>query len=480
MLKLRTSSVPNHTHLLALLADILSTWDLEAATAGSVRRHLEEDFRVDLSNPEHRSIQEYIDIFFDDGKEDVNESKGTKRNRKRKRKRKVPEICRVSPQLQELVGGGSEMTRAEAVKKIVAYSREKGLLTSKRIIVTDDKLDALLPKCKFIFILRLDYLLSQHRHMQSLRVAKDDGGVRKGKRNNEANGKRSENCEGDQVRVKKKRNNIKRNINLALAEEDVRPWDKMPEDIMVKIFKLLPFPYWSFYPCYVCRSWQLAVADVMFPPNNNELDLRLLDSYPWKSRERVLLLYLRIVLNSRPAIPWATLYLPEKTEFITNEVLTWIAQKTPELLNLSVPKKLRGDVFLESVTPKWKNLRMVHIDISANNFSHLQANCTFLSELSLYGWMDDDSASMLAKSFPNLKSLEIYGCTMSNHTLGIIMDGHKNLKLVATRKKNFYHHVDLLGHKLVEAFTRGNYYRFETCVELELERTFAGFNPIYH
>lgn len=111
--------------------------------------------------------------------------------------------------------------------------------------------------------------------------------------------------------------------------------------------------------------------------------------------------------------------------------------RTPELRNLYVPKELKEDIFLKSVIPYWKNLRKVHIDISSNNFSDLQANCKYISELSLYGWMDEHLASMLAKFFPNLKSLEIDGCTMSNHVLRIIMDGHKNLELLDTGR-NFY------------------------------------------
>lgn len=153
--------------------------------------------------------------------------------------------------------------------------------------------------------------------------SKGDYGVRK--RNNEAVNRRSENCKGGQVWVKRKMKNIQPNINLALAEEDMRPWDNMPRDILVKIFKLLPFPYWVFDPCYVCRSWKLAVADVMFP--SDELDLRVLDSYPWKYRQRSFFLYLRIALNSLPDIPWTTLYLPNKTALIKNEVPTWIAEK---------------------------------------------------------------------------------------------------------------------------------------------------------
>ncbi|PRQ28491.1 putative transcription regulator SWI/SNF-BAF60b family [Rosa chinensis] len=359
------------------LTGILSTWDLETATAASVRRHLEEDFRVHLSN----TIQEQIDIFFDDGKEDENEGKG---------RRTRPEICTLSPQLQDFVGGGPEMARAEAMKKIVAYIREKGLqmncnhlifaddnlkslfpgciksismfqihdllskglqMNCKHLIFANDKLKSLFPGCtKSICMFQIHDLLSKHGHLQPLKAGKDERGVRK--TNDEAICKKSENCEGDQDRVKKKGKNV--------TEEDVRPWDKMPQAILVKILKLLPFPDWSFHPCYVCSSWQVAVADVMFPPENRELNLLVLDSYPWIFRQRWFFKYLRIALNSPSAICWRTLYLPQ-TAFIKNDILSEIAEKTPELRELYVPQKLWEDVLLKSVAPKWKNLTRGHI-----------------------------------------------------------------------------------------------------------------------
>lgn len=142
-----------------LLVEILSTWDLDTATAGRVRQHLEKDFGADLSDPKCRTIQEQIDILFEEGEED--EIEGTRRGRKRKRK--VPELCRVSSQLQNFVGGGPKMARMEAVKKIVAYGRKKGLLKNE-FIFADDKLEALFPGIGAIDIYQINNLLSKHHH----------------------------------------------------------------------------------------------------------------------------------------------------------------------------------------------------------------------------------------------------------------------------------------------------------------------------
>lgn len=148
------------------LLQILSTWDLATATAGSVRRHLETEFGVDLSNPEC-VIRNQINIFFEE-EEEEEENEGKRRGRKRKRK--APEKCRVSPQLQEFIGGGPEMVRTEVMKKILAYVRENDLQFpyNKDRILADDKLGALFPGNTCIILFRIDKLLSEHDHIRPL------------------------------------------------------------------------------------------------------------------------------------------------------------------------------------------------------------------------------------------------------------------------------------------------------------------------
>ncbi|KAM5588655.1 hypothetical protein ABKV19_006890 [Rosa sericea] len=443
--------------LLDVLLKILSTWDLETTTAGSVRRHLEKDFGADLSDPKYRIIKEKIDVFFEEGEEDENEGKGRGR-RKRKRKRKEKEICIVSPQLQDIVGEGPEMARAKAVKKIVAYGREKGLHKNKSIIYIDDKLEALFPGRRSIHIFRIDNLLAKNSHIQPLKVMKlcKECKVRRTRTRRE-----NETCECDQIRVKSQRKDIQQKHNL--AEEDIRSWDTLPHDILVKIIDILcgPLEYWTpISPAFstryasVSRSWKLAVLDLVFPPSD-VLDLRVLDSHPWKSCHKMFFHYLRIAFKCLPTSAWTTvttLHFPNETIFaerpflqnntliIKNGILTLIAEKTPELRNLILPNELWNYIF-SKLAPNWKNLRKVRIFISAYNFVALQANCKFICELNLYGLMDENLASMLAKFFPNLKSLEIRGCTMSNHVLRIISDGHKNLELLDTQP-NFYHFAE--------------------------------------
>lgn len=54
----------SNSDILTRLTEILSTSDLDTATAGSVRRQLENDFGVDLSDRK-KFIRDQIDIFLE-------------------------------------------------------------------------------------------------------------------------------------------------------------------------------------------------------------------------------------------------------------------------------------------------------------------------------------------------------------------------------------------------------------------------------
>lgn len=66
--------------------------------------------------------------------------------------------------------------------------------------------------------------------------------------------------------------------NINLAQKNIR-WDKVPQKVLLKIIELLPDQYWVFERqiLSVCRSWQSALVDTVFPPNN-VLDLRVVHS----------------------------------------------------------------------------------------------------------------------------------------------------------------------------------------------------------
>ncbi|KAF2316605.1 hypothetical protein GH714_041946 [Hevea brasiliensis] len=122
--------------LVTRLREILRTSDLDTATAGSVRRKLEEDFGLDLSNKAEK-----------EGK---------------KRGGGFTKLCSLSPQLQKFLGV-SELARTEVVKKLWAYIRENNLQDpkNKRNIKCDEALHDLF-RVNSINMFQMNKALSKH------------------------------------------------------------------------------------------------------------------------------------------------------------------------------------------------------------------------------------------------------------------------------------------------------------------------------
>ncbi|CAN4107656.1 unnamed protein product [Withania somnifera] len=185
------------------LREILRVSDLETATAGTVRRSLEEEFGVDLLDRK-AFIRDQIDLFlrthvqetpnYDvQEAEDVNEGENDnscsqkeeeepeseenddasdtgsnkkvgseKMNGETKKKGGFNKPCALSPQLQKLVGE-SELGRPQVVKKIWAYIREKNLQNpqNKRKILCDELLREIF-RSKIIDMFQMNKMLSKH------------------------------------------------------------------------------------------------------------------------------------------------------------------------------------------------------------------------------------------------------------------------------------------------------------------------------
>ncbi|XP_049413072.1 upstream activation factor subunit spp27-like isoform X1 [Solanum stenotomum] len=199
------------------LREILRVSDLEIATAGTVRRRLEEELGVDLLDRK-AFIRDQIDLFLriqveetpkndvheaENGKEGENddscsqeeqeeeqvkedengdscsqeeelgEDKSATRSKKKarrsekmngeaKKKGGFNKPCALSPQLQKLVGE-PELGRPEVVKKIWAYIREKNLQNpeNKRKILCDEVLSGIF-QVKSIDMFQMNKVLSKH------------------------------------------------------------------------------------------------------------------------------------------------------------------------------------------------------------------------------------------------------------------------------------------------------------------------------
>ncbi|PON34594.1 p53 negative regulator [Parasponia andersonii] len=174
--------------LIERLREFLRSSDLNTTTTAIVRRKLEEDFGIDLSDKK-AFIREQVDLFLHsqlqgedhpeeeeegagdldddraaevksekiDGSESTEEEeeeqvlesingKGKRRSKKhpndeKKRGGGFSKICSLSPQLQKFIGV-SEMARTEVVKQMWIYIREKSLQdpNDKRNIICDEPL----------------------------------------------------------------------------------------------------------------------------------------------------------------------------------------------------------------------------------------------------------------------------------------------------------------------------------------------------
>lgn len=164
----------SETELVERLRELLSTSDLNTTTTGSVRRKLEEEFGIDLSDKK-AFIRQQVDLYLqeaeendeDDNKEEddgeaegedeeeeeeeeveSNEGKSTGKARSKKKNEEVKKrrggfnkLCRLSPQLEKFTGA-PELPRTEVVKLIWSYIRENSLQdpSNKRNILCDNTL----------------------------------------------------------------------------------------------------------------------------------------------------------------------------------------------------------------------------------------------------------------------------------------------------------------------------------------------------
>lgn len=192
------------SELLERLHHVLRTSDLDTATAATVRRKIEQDLGIDLSDRKPY-IRQQIDLYLqshytnDNTEGDVEESENAKVEESgncgtaseegddhqeeeesdaektkidskhdnstpnvKKRGRGFSKPCALSPQLQKFIGE-PEMARTEVVKKIWAYIKEKDLQnpTDKRKIICDEMLHDIF-RVKSINMFKMNKALSKH------------------------------------------------------------------------------------------------------------------------------------------------------------------------------------------------------------------------------------------------------------------------------------------------------------------------------
>ncbi|KAL8124840.1 hypothetical protein AgCh_012484 [Apium graveolens] len=194
--------------LVSRLHHLLSTSDLNTTTNGILRRQLEQDFGISLSDKksfirqqvdlyllsqeqkdeqqveeaedqeqEQEQEEEVLDVEEEEEEEEEDEEEEEKaplsRTRPKKQKKKVKrkgggggggftKVCSLSPELQKFTGV-SELARTEVVKQIWKYIREKNLQDplDKRNIICDDALRDLF-NVDSVNMFQMNKVLSKH------------------------------------------------------------------------------------------------------------------------------------------------------------------------------------------------------------------------------------------------------------------------------------------------------------------------------
>ncbi|KAL2348420.1 hypothetical protein Fmac_002420 [Flemingia macrophylla] len=190
----------SESELIARLREFLRSSDLNTTTTATVRRQLEHDFGIDLSDRKS-FIREQVDLFLqtehsqnddvpqeeheqapsdsneetDDQEEEEdkpNQVKNGNKNKARsdklgdevvkKRGGGFCKLCSLSPQLQEFTGA-PEMARTEVVKRLWAYIRENNLqdANNRRNIICDERLRAIF-NVNSINMFQMNKALSKH------------------------------------------------------------------------------------------------------------------------------------------------------------------------------------------------------------------------------------------------------------------------------------------------------------------------------
>ncbi|XP_026394406.1 upstream activation factor subunit spp27-like isoform X1 [Papaver somniferum] len=188
------------SELVERLREFLSVSDLNTTTTGIVRRKLEEDFGVDLSEKK-AFIREQVDLYLqtqveknddeeeeeeevdeeEEEEEEEPERRTSSRNGGTRKKKKVSKkandgekkrgggggggfnkVCSLSPELQKIIGV-PEMARTEVVKQLWAYIREKDLQDPKNTweILCDESLRDLF-RVDSINMFQMNKVLSKH------------------------------------------------------------------------------------------------------------------------------------------------------------------------------------------------------------------------------------------------------------------------------------------------------------------------------
>ncbi|XP_061369543.1 F-box/LRR-repeat protein At3g48880 [Gastrolobium bilobum] len=221
---------------------------------------------------------------------------------------------------------------------------------------------------------------------------------------------------------------------------NIRRWEDLDIDILVKIFQLFDIFQLTSGIAHVCSSWRMACCD---PLLWRTLDLSMLRSnfikiplepfvYVDGRSDRTLTRLLKISLSlSRQSIVTLIFHF---NLYVSDEQLTYTAERCPHVRRLVLPawNRIKKTGMCKAIRG-WKELESLTMPSIANPpylLEEISTNCNNFRELKIMGPCDVYFASSLAAFLPNLRVLSLRCSVLYRDTLIVILDSLQNLEVL--------------------------------------------------
>ncbi|KAI4351766.1 hypothetical protein L6164_006088 [Bauhinia variegata] len=221
---------------------------------------------------------------------------------------------------------------------------------------------------------------------------------------------------------------------------NIRRWEDMDIDILVKIFQMLDIFELTCGIAHVCSAWRMACCD---PLLWKTLDLSMLKSnfikiplepfvYVDGRSDKTLTRLLKISLSlSRGSIMTMIFHF---NLYVSDDQLTYIAERSPRLRRLVLPawNRIKKTGMCKAIRC-WKDLESLTMPSIGNPpylLEEIAMNCTNFSELKIMGPCDMYFASSLSAFLPKLKVLSLRCSVLIKDVLILILDSLKHLEVL--------------------------------------------------
>ncbi|KAL4575798.1 hypothetical protein LXL04_011884 [Taraxacum kok-saghyz] len=228
--------------------------------------------------------------------------------------------------------------------------------------------------------------------------------------------------------------------NSRMEHDETTRWEDLDIDILVKIFQRFDVFELTSGIGHICRTWRLAACD---PLLWKTLDLSMLRSnfikiplepyvYVDGRSDKQLTKLLKIALSlSHGSI---TTLIFHFNLYVSDDQLTYTAERTPELKRLVLPawNRIKKTGICKAIS-MWNNLESLTMPSIANPpyfMEEISKHCKKFSELKIMGPCDILCIQTLIRCVPNLKVLSLRVSIVYKDALLLILNGLKNLQVL--------------------------------------------------